>query len=51
MFPSHDRDPTLVINDILEIGSERVKVLNIEPNRLRVAREHDGTTSTDLSIR
>ena len=37
---------TLVINDILEIGSERVKVLNIEPNRLRVAREQDGTTST-----
>ena len=37
--------PTLVVNDILEIGSERVKVLNIEPNRLRVAREQDGTVS------
>ena len=38
--------PTLVINDILEIGSERVKVLNIEPNRLRVARKQDGTVSS-----
>ena len=38
--------PTLVVNDILQIGNERVKVLNIEPNRLRVAREQDSTVST-----
>jgi len=39
------RYPSLVINDILQIGEEKVKVLNIEPNRLRVARGQDGTTS------
>ena len=38
--------PNLMVNDILKIGTERVKVLNIEPNRIRVSRKQDNTVSS-----
>ena len=38
--------PNLVVNDILKIGNEKVKVLNIEPNRIRVSRKQEGTVSS-----
>jgi len=38
--------PNLVVNDILKIGNEKVKVLNIEPNRIRVSRKQESTVSS-----
>ena len=38
--------PRLVVNDILKIGNEKVKVLNIEPNRIRVSRKQEDTVSS-----
>ena len=37
--------PSIRANDILGIGTEKVKVLNVEPEsgRIRVVRRHDGT--------
>ena len=39
-------------NDILDIGTERVKVLNVEPeySRIRVIREFDGTVGSSHSV-
>ena len=39
-------------NDILEIGAEKVKVLNIDPlySRIRVLREFDGTVGSSHSV-
>ena len=38
--------PNLVVNDILKIGNEKIKVLNIEPNRIRVSRKQESTVSS-----
>lgn len=38
--------PNLSVNDILKIGNEKVKVLNIEQNRIRISREQEGSVSS-----
>lgn len=44
--------PYIRENDILGIGTENVKVLNVEPelSRIRVLREYDGTVGSSHSI-
>jgi hypothetical protein len=40
--------PTIRENDVLEIGSEKIKVLNVDPesSRIRVLREYEGTVGS-----
>lgn len=44
--------PNIRENDILSIGFEKVKVLNVDPklSRIRVIREYDGTVGTAHSV-